>query len=197
MRAANRVRCSAALASRSCKSTLPCLSQATGTTVMGEVKTERLPVKLESLLEDIHRQASLLGQERNVQVVLGLVMPAVVLGDELRLRELFLNLVDNAVKYSRPGGTVDISLVTQGNQAKFIIADQGIGISCEDQQRIFDRFYRTDDARSHTKKGTGLGLAICAWIADSHHAAIDERPYDVSFPHKDAGIEGQRNGAAI
>jgi signal transduction histidine kinase len=95
------------------------------------------------------------------------------LGDELRLRELFLNLVDNAVKYSHPGGAVDISLITQGNQAKFIIADQGIGISREDQQRIFDRFYRTDDARTHTKKGTGLGLAICAWIADSHHGRIE------------------------
>ena len=140
---------------------------------MGEVKTERLPVKLESLLEDIHRQASLLGQEQNIQVVLGLVMPALVLGDELRLRELFLNLVDNAVKYSRPGGTVDISLITQGNQAKFIIADQGIGISRDDQERIFDRFFRTDDARTHTKKGTGLGLAICAWIADSHHGRIE------------------------
>jgi len=140
---------------------------------MGEVKTERLPVKLELLLEDIHRQASLLGQEQNVQVVLGLVMPALVLGDELRLRELFLNLVDNAVKYSRHGGTVDISLITQGNQAKFIIADQGIGISRDDQERIFDRFFRTDDARTHTKKGTGLGLAICAWIADSHHGRIE------------------------
>ena len=140
---------------------------------MGEVKMERLPVKLESLLEDIHRQASLLGQEQNVQVVLGLVMPAVVLGDELRLRELFLNLVDNAVKYSRPGGSVDMSLVTQGNLAKFMIVDQGIGISHEDQERIFDRFYRTDDARTHAKKGTGLGLAICAWIAESHHGHIE------------------------
>jgi len=140
---------------------------------MGEVKMDRLPVKLESLLEDIHRQASLLGHERNVQVALGLVMPAVVLGDELRLRELLLNLVDNAVKYSRPGGSVDISLTTQPSQAKVVIADQGIGISKEDQKRIFDRFYRTDDARSHTKKGTGLGLAICAWIVESHHGRIE------------------------
>jgi signal transduction histidine kinase len=140
---------------------------------MGEVKMERLPVRLESLLEDIHRQASLLGQEQNVQVVLGLVMPAVVLGDELRLRELFLNLVDNAVKYSRPGGNVDLSLTTHGNQAKFVIADQGIGISPEDQRRVFDRFYRTDEARTHTKKGTGLGLAICAWIVESHHGRIE------------------------
>jgi signal transduction histidine kinase len=140
---------------------------------MGEVKMERLPVKLESLLEDIHRQASLLGQESNVQVILGLVMPAVVLGDELRLRELFLNLVDNAVKYSRPGGTVEISLTTHLNQAKLVITDQGIGISPEDQKRIFDRFYRTDDARAHTKKGTGLGLAICAWIVESHHGRIE------------------------
>jgi signal transduction histidine kinase len=140
---------------------------------MGEVKMERLPVKLESLLEDIHRQASLLGQESNVQVILGLVMPAVVFGDELRLRELFLNLVDNAVKYSRPGGTVEISLTTHLNQVKLVITDQGIGISPEDQKRIFDRFYRTDDARAHTKKGTGLGLAICAWIVESHHGRIE------------------------
>jgi signal transduction histidine kinase len=91
----------------------------------------------------------------------------------LRLRELFLNLVDNAVKYSRPGGTVEISLTTHLNQVKLVITDQGIGISPEDQKRIFDRFYRTDDARAHTKKGTGLGLAICAWIVESHHGRIE------------------------
>jgi signal transduction histidine kinase len=140
---------------------------------MGEVKMERLPVKLESLLEDIHRQASLLGQERDVQVALGLVTPAVVLGDELRLRELLLNLVDNAVKYSKPGGSVDLTLLSENHEAKVIVADHGIGISREDQTRIFDRFYRTDDARAHTKKGTGLGLAICAWIAESHQGRID------------------------
>ena len=140
---------------------------------MGEVKMERLPVKLESLLEDVHRQASLLGQERDVQVVLGMVTPATVLGDELRLRELFLNLLDNAVKYSKSGGSVDITLQTETGQAKVLIADTGIGISREDQGKIFDRFYRTDDARTHTKKGTGLGLAICAWIIESHHGRIE------------------------
>src|SRR5262247_3101846 len=139
---------------------------------MGEVKMERLPVKLESLLEDIHRQASLLGQERDVQVVLGLTTPAIVLGDELRLRELLLNLVENAIKYSHPGGKVEITLLTEGQQARVSVTDQGIGISDEDQKRIFDRFFRTDEARAHTKKGTGLGLAICAWIADAHKGKI-------------------------
>lgn len=140
---------------------------------MGEVKMEHIPVKLESLLEDIHWQASLLGQEQDIQVALGLVMPAVVLGDELRLRELLLNLVDNAVKYSKPGGTVDVSLVTEAGRARVAVTDHGIGIAPADQSRIFDRFYRTDDARAHTKKGTGLGLAICEWIAESHQGRIE------------------------
>ena len=94
--------------------------------------------------------------------------------------------MDNAVKYSRPGGTVEISLTTHLNQAKLVITDQGIGISPEDQKRIFDRFYRTDDARAHTKKGTGLGLAICAWIVDSHHGRIEVQ----SGPNKGSSLYG-------
>jgi two-component system OmpR family sensor kinase len=140
---------------------------------MGEVKLESLPVALESLVEDIHRQAMLLGQDRNVEVFLGTVMPAVVQGDELRLRELLLNLVENAVKYSHPGGKVEIALLTDEQHARLSVTDQGIGIAPEDQRRIFDRFYRTDVARAHTKKGTGLGLAICEWIAEAHHGHID------------------------
>jgi heavy metal sensor kinase len=139
---------------------------------MGEVKMASLPVKLESLVEDIHRQATLLGQDRTIEVVLGTVTPAVVLGDELRLRELLLNLVENAIKYSHPGGKVEVSLLTEGQHARLSVTDQGIGISDEDQKRIFDRFFRTDEARAHTKKGTGLGLAICAWIAESHKGKI-------------------------
>ena len=140
---------------------------------MGEVKMETLPVSLESLVEDIHRQATLLGQDRNIAVTLGTVMPAVVQGDELRLRELLLNLVENAIKYSNPGGKVEISLVAEGSSARLSVTDQGIGIAPADVPRIFHRFYRTDNARAHTKKGTGLGLAICTWIADSHKGRID------------------------
>lgn len=140
---------------------------------MGEVKMESLPVALESLVEDIHRQATLLGQERNIEVVLGTVMPAVVQGDELRLRELLLNLVENAIKYSHAGGKVEIALFKDGQEARVSVTDHGIGIAPEDQQRIFNRFFRTDDARAHTKKGTGLGLAICAWIAESHKGRVE------------------------
>jgi two-component system, OmpR family, sensor kinase len=142
---------------------------------MGEVKMESLPIALESLVEDIHRQATLLGQDRNVEVVLGTIMPAVVQGDELRLRELLLNLVENAVKYSHPGGKVEIALVRDPHQARLSVTDHGIGIPPQDHQRIFNRFFRTDEARAHTKKGTGLGLAICAWIAESHKGRVEVR----------------------
>jgi two-component system OmpR family sensor kinase len=140
---------------------------------MGEVKMESLPVSLETLVEDIHRQATLLGQDRNIDVILGTVMPAVVLGDELRLRELLLNLVENAVKYSHQDGKVEIALINDDRQAHLSVTDQGVGIGPGDQQRIFDRFFRTDVARAHTKKGTGLGLAICAWIAEAHKGRIE------------------------
>ena len=139
---------------------------------MGEVKMESKPVLLETLVEDIHRQAPLLGQDRNIEVVLGTVMPALVQGDELRLRELLLNLVENAIKYSHPGGKVEIGLVTVGQEAILSVTDQGIGIGPEDQTKIFNRFFRTDGARNHTKKGTGLGLAICAWIVEFHKGRI-------------------------
>jgi heavy metal sensor kinase len=140
---------------------------------MGQVKMDRKPVRMESLVEDIHRQACLLGQDRDIQVVLGTMMPATVLADELRLRELLLNLVDNAVKYSKPGGKVEITLIVDGREVHLNVLDHGIGIPQEAIGRIFDRFYRTDEARVHTKKGTGLGLAICAWIAEAHQGRIE------------------------
>jgi two-component system OmpR family sensor kinase len=140
---------------------------------MGEVKMEALPVALQALVEDVHRQAKLLGHDRDIEVVLGTVMPVVVHGDDLRLRELLLNLVENAMKYSHAGGKVEIVLLKDGREARLSITDHGIGIAPADHQKIFQRFFRTDVARTHTKKGTGLGLAICAWIADLHKGRVE------------------------
>jgi len=140
---------------------------------LGEVRIESQPVRLDALVEDIQRQAVVLGQEQEIQVMVGSVALVQVQGDELRLRELLLNLVDNAVKYSRPGGKVEIALARDAGMARLSVTDQGIGISVEAQTRIFDRFYRTDDARAHAKKGTGLGLSICKWIVEAHHGRIE------------------------
>jgi len=140
---------------------------------LGEVKMASLPVRLDELTRDVHKQASVLGQEHGAQATLGPLAPATVLGDELRLRELLLNLVDNAVKYSKPGGIVEVSLATEGGRARLSVSDQGIGIPPEAQARIFDRFYRTNEARAHAKQGTGLGLSICKWIAESHQGRIE------------------------
>ncbi|TRZ97527.1 MAG: HAMP domain-containing protein [Nitrospiraceae bacterium] len=140
---------------------------------LGEVRIESQPVRLDALVEDTQRQAAVLGQELDVQVRAGTVEPVTVRGDELRLRELLLNLVDNAVKYSRPGGKVEIALARDGATARLSVTDDGIGISAEAQARIFDRFYRADDARAHAREGTGLGLAICKWIVEAHHGRIE------------------------
>ena len=140
---------------------------------LGQIKTECEPVRLDLLLEDIQRQAGLLDQEREVDVVIETIQPATVHGDELRLRELILNIVDNAVKYSYAQGRVEIDLRVEGQRARLSVRDYGIGIPPNTHKQIFDRFFRTDDARAHTKKGTGLGLAICAWIAESHHGHIE------------------------
>ncbi|HJU03981.1 MAG TPA: ATP-binding protein, partial [Nitrospiraceae bacterium] len=140
---------------------------------LGEIKMESKPVRLDALVEDVRHQAEVLGQEQEVQVAVGTVDAATVMGDELRLRELLLNLVDNAIKYSFKGGRVELNLVTENRTARLSITDEGIGITPEDQAHIFQRFYRAYDARTHAKKGTGLGLAICKWIVEAHAGTIE------------------------
>lgn len=140
---------------------------------LGEIKLKMFPVQLDDLVREIQQQALVLGQERNIHTVLEAIEPVVVQGDDLRLRELLLNLVDNAVKYSQEGQTVELSLVVAGNKGKLVVKDHGIGLAPEDHGRIFDRFYRTDEARAHAAKGTGLGLAICKWIVEVHHGTIE------------------------
>jgi len=141
-------------------------------TDIGEIKVASAPVQLDVIVKEIQRQAAVLGQPNQVEVSAPTIDQVFVMGDELRLRELVLNLVDNAVKYSQPGGNVELTLTRQGDRANLAVTDRGIGIAIEDQPHIFNRFYRTEAARAHTKKGTGLGLAICKWIVEVHHGTI-------------------------
>jgi signal transduction histidine kinase len=94
--------------------------------------------------------------------------------DRHRIREMLLNLVTNAIKYTPQSGTVALSLAQEDGSVMFTVADTGIGIAPGDLPHIFDRFWRADPARSRTgdRPGTGLGLSITKWIAEAHGGSI-------------------------
>jgi signal transduction histidine kinase len=95
--------------------------------------------------------------------------------DKSRIRQLVLNLIENAVKYTPRGGSVRVKLGQEDGLVTLSVADTGIGIAPGDLPHVFDRFWRADSARTRTSErpGTGLGLAICKWIAEAHGGRID------------------------
>ena len=95
-----------------------------------------------------------------------------VRGDETQLTSMFTNLVDNAVKYTPPGGRVEVTGGTEGDEIIISIADSGIGIPEGKLPRIFERFYRVDKARSKATGGTGLGLSIVRHVAENHGGRV-------------------------
>jgi signal transduction histidine kinase len=137
----------------------------------GGLPLEREPVELDNILFEVYRQVSRLA--RQVEIKLVEVDQVCVLGDADRLKQLLLILVDNATKYTPPGGVVSLSLSRQGGWAHLSVADTGVGIPPEDVPHIFDRFYRVDKARGRAQGGSGLGLSIAKWIAQAHGGGID------------------------
>jgi len=95
-----------------------------------------------------------------------------VLGHAPSLRRLLWILLDNAIKYTPTGGSIDVAIHRAGQTVTVKIGDTGIGIAAEDLPRVFDRFYRADPSRSEIE-GNGLGLAIAKWITDLHRANIE------------------------
>ena len=87
--------------------------------------------------------------------------------------EIIYNLCDNAIKYNRPGGSVEVRVTQSESEAAVTVADTGIGIAPEDQARVFERFYRADKSRSKESGGTGLGLSIVKHAVQYHHGSID------------------------
>ena len=136
----------------------------------GGLPLERKPVELDYILFDVYRQVRIL--ESPVGIELTDVDQVTVLGDADRLKQLMLNLVENAVKYTPPGGEVSLSLSKKAGWAFFEVSDTGIGIPPENLPHVFDRFYRVDKARTRAQGGSGLGLSIAKWVAQAHGGAI-------------------------
>jgi signal transduction histidine kinase len=130
-------------------------------------------VNVKDLLSELSSDIETLAQEKELVFSLGPMDSLTVKGDRLRLRHLFLNILDNAVRYTPRGGTVSGSLVRKNGNACVSISDTGIGIPAEDLPLIFDRFYRVDKARSRSEGGMGLGLAIASSIAKLHGGKIE------------------------
>jgi len=135
------------------------------------LKLQRQPVELDTLLLEVYRQAQVMAGDR-LTVHLGAEDQALVLGDSDRLRQLLLNLVDNALKYTPAGGEVTLTLRRRDGWVQVIVEDTGIGISPEDLPHIFERHYRADRSRGRSG-GHGLGLAIAQWIAQAHDGRIE------------------------
>lgn len=130
-------------------------------------------VNLGKLITDLGMDVDVLCQEKGLSFQLGQMQDLVVKGDEARLRELFMDLLDNAIRYTPPPGTVSISLRREGQMAVVAVRNTGVGIPAEDIPFIFERFYRVDKSRSRAQAGTGLGLAICRHIAEAHGGRIE------------------------
>lgn len=129
-------------------------------------------VDITDLVGDIIASLKDKSEKRKITVHFGLAEEAiVVLGQLLMLRQLFFNIIDNAINYTPASGTVWISLKTYKQSAQIMVKDTGIGIAKKDQKRIFERFYRADPSRSQVS-GYGLGLAICQSIVKLHRGRI-------------------------
>src|SRR5205814_4524824 len=141
----------------------------------GTVRLRMEPVDLGQLSSEVVSSLMILAEERGQHLRTDLSDHVSVTADRLVLREAVANLIDNAVKYSRTGGTIDVRVHARHGQAVFEIADEGQGIAPEHRYRIFDRFFRLDEARSRDSGGTGLGLAIAKWAVEANggHIRVD------------------------
>jgi signal transduction histidine kinase len=140
----------------------------------GRFDLHREPFALEPLVHEVFETAMILGEDAGMEVSLPVIEDATIMGDRLRLRQLFLNLITNAIKYTSRGGTIEVTLKRKDGEVQFAVRDTGIGIAAADLPYIFERFWRADRARSRLSErgGFGLGLAISQWIAQAHGGTL-------------------------
>jgi signal transduction histidine kinase len=138
----------------------------------GQVTLNRELVRLDALVRDNFADAQILAEPSRVQVQLASCEKLAIRGDQDRLRQLLLNLADNAVKYNQPQGQEMMALERAGEHAEFVISNTGPGIAPESLPLVFDRFFRGDPAHNNSVEGCGLGLSIAQWIVSAHNGSI-------------------------
>ena len=138
----------------------------------GKIKLELKSVNLAVQVEEIFTNLSTKAKERRIKLINEVAADVRVYADVNRLEQMLTNLVDNAIKFNRKQGSVTVNCVGNGTKDIISVADTGEGISSEHQKRIFERFYRTDRARSREIGGTGLGLAIVKHLSRLHGGEV-------------------------
>jgi heavy metal sensor kinase len=156
------------------------------------IKLSFKEIQLDEILLEAFEEIETLAKKKKLSLILKKIDQTGMKGDEILIKRLFVNLIDNAIKYTQEGGKVEIALEKEGDSAKFTVEDTGIGIPENRLPYIFDRFYRVDKARSRETGGCGLGLALAKWIAETHKGKIEVKSkvgegsiFVVSFPLQD------------
>jgi two-component system phosphate regulon sensor histidine kinase PhoR len=140
----------------------------------GEMRMSFRYFALKEYLEDVLARVAPLAEQKGIELEMGDVRDGLkVFGDKERIKQVLVNLAQNAVKYTDEGRVEVFVEELKGKRARIVVRDTGVGMAPEDAERIFERFYRVDKARSREVGGTGLGLAIVKHILDAHQTSVE------------------------
>lgn len=139
----------------------------------GETQSQWVKFDLAELVTTTADQMSLLAEDKNITVACDSASRVMIEGDQARLKQVVVNLLDNAIKYTPNGGRIKLKIAQENGDAVLDIADDGIGIPAEALPHVFKRFFRVDGSRSRDQGGAGLGLSIVKSICDAHGARVE------------------------
>lgn len=144
----------------------------------GELKLSLVNFTIQNLIKEVYDSLYLKASDKQISLTIkrGCELPLNVHADKEKIRQVLINLVDNAIKYGKSNGLIEAGFyIVEGKKILIEITDDGYGIAEEHRSRIFERFYRTDSARTRKVGGSGLGLSICKHIIEAHNQSIHVR----------------------
>src|SRR6185312_10277610 len=139
----------------------------------GEGKSEWVRFDLAEVVINTADQMGLLAEDKNITVVCDAQPPVMIEGDRARLKQVVVNLLDNAIKYTPNGGRITLKITQEDGYALLDVGDEGVGIPADALPHVFKRFFRVDGSRSRDRGGAGLGLSIVKSICDAHGARVE------------------------